>query len=1193
MPALSSRDLEHMHAFVLFIERNSFDASYGVHYDPSAIQVDLQLHAIDRDDSPGGARMRRIIGARLLASTVAVVMFGVWAGRVEAQAVYGSISGTIVDNTGAVLPGVTVTIVSVERKTSDEVVTNESGFYVKDRLLPGMYEVRAELSGFKQAVFSSIVVNVDTNTPLNIKLEIGQVAEQITVTGFSPLLRTDRADVATRFDEKQITDLPVLDRNFTKFVLLTPGTQQLGWQHAASENPQGSTQTMVNGQHFSGTTYQLDGTENRDPILGIIVINPTLESIKETKITSQNYDAEFGQATAGVVSVQTKSGTNELHGSAFEFFQSDKFQSRNPFTQFQVDPVTGRILPETKRNQFGASVGGKIVENKWFFFGDYEGTRSTVGGSRLVTVPTAAARAGDFSAYGVNIYDPATGPPTVRRQFPNNQIPGARLSPQALALLELIPLPNVPGRENGTIDNYAASGSETFDANSFNVRIDGRLRDGLNTFGRYSLGDFLRDGPQAFGTGGGDELVTLGGVSDARNQSIAYGIDYALSSSLLADFRFGWFKYRVNVLPSDFGTTPAADAGIPGLNVDNTLASGLPAVFIAGDTDSRRIAFGSGLGDRVGRCNCPLDEDEQQFQVVGNVTKLWRDHSFKFGIDVRRAYNWRLPSDRHRSGELNFENDRTRGPSGGGLALASFMLGDVTRFTRYVSATTDARERQWRHYYYAQDVWRPTQRLTLNYGLRLDIINPQTVNEAGNGGFLDLSTGLINVAGVGNIGLNGNVKNRLNWAPRLGVTYQLAERTVLRAGYGRSFDLGVFGSLFGHSVTQNLPVLSVQELNAPQNFESVFNLSQGPPAAVFPSVPSSGQFPLPNGVSARPLPDKQRPPRVDAFNVTVQHQLSDTISIEAAYVGNRGHNVFASGNPEEDVNQAVLTGFPTVPTNLRRPFFAGNVPNLSGFGGAFGWTQRIGYFCNCATNAYDSLQTKVTKRFGRGYSVHAAYTLQRAIEDNDDYFFFDPEMNRGPTDWDRTHNFTLSLVAELPFGRDRRYLKDISPTMDAIVGGWQFNTNTIIYSGVPFSVTYRDASADRDTGGNNRPNLIGDPDGPETQAQWFNATAIGSAGSAFERPARATFGTMPRNDLRGPGYWRVDASLFKHFRIGTRLLEARIEAVNLFNNVNLGNPDAEVGVPGNPNANAGRINSTAFGGSDLMRNFQFGLKFTF
>ena len=214
-----------------------------------------------------------------------------------------------------------------------------------------------------------------------------------------------------------MTDLPVLDRNFTKFVLLTPGTQQLGWQHAASENPQGSTQTMVNGQHFSGTTYQLDGTENRDPILGIIVINPTLESIRETKITSQNYDAEFGQATAGVVSVQTKSGANALHGSAFEFFQSDKFQSRNPFTQFAPDPLTGRFLPETKKNQFGGSVGGPIVKNRWFFFGDYEGTRSTVGGSRLGTVPTDAARRGDFSAYGVAIFDPATGAPASRTQF--------------------------------------------------------------------------------------------------------------------------------------------------------------------------------------------------------------------------------------------------------------------------------------------------------------------------------------------------------------------------------------------------------------------------------------------------------------------------------------------------------------------------------------------------------------------------------------------------------------------------------------------------------------------------------------------------------------------------------------------------------------------------------------------------------
>ena len=299
--------------------------------------------------------------------------------------------GIVKDASGAIVPGATVTVTSLERKTVDTVVSNESGFYVKDRLLPGTYEVKAEIAGFKTAAVREVRVSVDTQTPIDFQLELGAVTEQVEVTGGSPLLKTDRADVSTNFDSKQITDLPVLDRNFTKFILLTPGTQQLQWQHAASENPQGSTQTMVNGQHFSGTGYQLDGTENRDPILGIIVINPTLESIGETKITSQNYDAEFGQATAGVVSVQTKSGRNQWFGSAFEFYQSDASQARNPFTQFQPDPSTGKFLPDTKKNQFGGSLGGRIVANKVFFFGDYQGTRSTVGGTRLLTVPTDAA----------------------------------------------------------------------------------------------------------------------------------------------------------------------------------------------------------------------------------------------------------------------------------------------------------------------------------------------------------------------------------------------------------------------------------------------------------------------------------------------------------------------------------------------------------------------------------------------------------------------------------------------------------------------------------------------------------------------------------------------------------------------------------------------------------------------------------
>ena len=1105
-----------------------------------------------------------------------------------AQAVYGSIGGTVRDSSGGVLPGVTVTITSLARKTTDSVVSNEAGLFVKERLLPGEYSVQAELAGFKTALVPNVLVGVDAQTPVEFVLEVGQLAEQVTVTGGSTLLTTDRADVATRFDSRQITDLPVLDRNFTKFILLTPGTQQLQWQHAASENPQGSTQTMVNGQHFSGTGYQLDGTENRDPILGIIVINPTLESIGETKITSQNYDAEFGQATAGVVSVQTKSGTNAFRGSAFEFFLSDKFQARNPFTQFQRDPQTGRFLPETKRNQFGGSIGGPIVQNQWFFFGDYQGTRSTQGGSRLLSVPTAAARNGDLSAYGVNIYDPSTG-----QQFPGNVIPPGRISQQARNILGLIPSPNATGRDNGTRDNYVASGSESFTENSFTGRVDARISDSTNLFGRYSVGDFLRDGPTAFGTGGGAELVSLGGVSDVINQSIAFGIDRTLSSTLLADFRFGFFRYKVNVLPFDFGTTPATDAGIPGLNLDNTFASGLPAGFVGGDGTSAPgdFEFGSGLG--VNRCNCPLDQNEKQFQLVGNVTKqVGSTHSVKFGVDVRRAYNLRVPSDAHRSGEMTFSPNRTSLNGAGGMGLATFLIGDVTNFRRYVSPNTNARERQWRHFYYVQDTWRATPQLTLNYGLRLDIINPQTINEPGNAGFLDLETGEIRVVGIGGIPMNGGVENNWNWAPRVGATYQIDDRTVLRGGFGRSYDIGVFGSLFGHSVTQNLPVLAVQELRAPSNFDRVFTLASGPAPPVFPEVPSTGRFPLPNGVFARALPEQQRPPTVDAFNVMVQRQLTNSMSFEIGYVGNRGRDVFAGDGPAIDINQASLNGFlQGVPRNERRPFY-----------NKFGWTQGIDYFCNCATNSYDSLQAKFNKRFSDGYSVKMNYTLQRTRQHGGTYFetdlpehqgLYNSDLDYGPPDWDRVHNFVLALVAEIPVGRGRTYLSDASPAVDAVLGGWQFNTNTIIQSGLPFSVTYRNAGEDRDTGPN-RPDLVGDPEGPGNRDQWFNTTPIGSAGSAFGRPARGTFGNMPRNELRGPGYWRVDASLFKHVAFGDgRGLEFRIEAVNVLNHVNLGNPDSEVGVPGNLNTNAGRINSTAYFNADPQRNWQFAVKFTF
>jgi hypothetical protein len=1128
--------------------------------------------------------------ARWFAAAVVCLLVAATAANASAQAVYGSISGTVTDTSGGALPGATVTITSVERRTADSVVANENGFYIKERLLPGTYEVRAELQGFKLAVLPRVTVSVDTQTPLNFALEVGAVTEEVTVTGGAPLLKTDRADVSTRFDTKELTELPVLDRNFTKFILLTPGAQRLGWQHAASENPQGSTQTQVNGQHFSGTGYQLDGTENRDPILGIIVINPTLESIAETKVTSQNYDAEFGQVTAGVVSVQTKSGTNQLHGSAFEFFQNEALQARNPFTQARPDPVTGKLVPDSQRNQFGGSIGGPIVSNRWFFFGDYQGTRHDRGGSVLATVPTLNARSGNFSEYGVRLFDPANG-----QEFANATIPAGRISQQARNILALIPEPNAPGTDNGTRNNFTASGIEEFTEDSTNVRIDGRLSEAVNNFGRYSFGTFHREAPSAFGRGGGPSVTgggNLGGLAEVQNQSLAYGVDYTISPSLLADFRFGWFQYKVDVFPGDFGTTPAADAGIPNLNNDTNFSSGLPYFQLRGNQPD--MDWGWSLNDNAGRCNCPLLENEKQWQIVGNLTKLWGTHTSKFGIDVRRAYNLRIPSDNHRSGQLEFQSDRTASATlGGGLGLATFMLGDVTGFRRYVSASFDARERQWRHAYYAQDTWRVNPRLTLNYGLRLDIINPQTVNEPGNGTWVDLSTGRGLVGGIGDIDLAGNVENTLNWGPRVGATYQLDEKTVIRGGYGRSFDLGVFGSLFGHTVTQNLPVLANQFLNRPSQFASVFNLAQGPSSPSQIEVGTDGTFVWPAGVAPRVLPRKQRPPEVDAWNVTYQRQLSSNMSFEVAYVGNHGRHVFTGNNPDDVGNQAAIDGFVQgVPSSARRPFFAGGVrPNVLGIGGAYGWTQDVLIYFNEAENWYNAMQSKFTRRFSDGWSAQLSYTLQKAEHQDDDYWLYDPELNQGPTDFDRTHNFTAAIIYELPFGRDKMYGSDWGAVTQALLGGWQVSTNLFILSGSPFEVSYRDSGLDRDTGPN-RPDLIGDPEGPKNRDQWFNSIPIGSPGSAFGRPARGTFGNLPRHELRGPGFWQVDMAFFKNIWFGTdRRLEVRIETVNIFNHVNLGNPDGQVGVPGNDNPNAGRITSVA--GGYQPRNFQFGFRFVF
>src|SRR6266852_4071702 len=892
-----------------------------------------------------------------------------------AQAVYGSILGTVTDPQGSSVAGAKVTVTSLTKGMVEETTTNESGNYSVTHLIPDAYKVRIEANGFKALDIPSIQISADTGSRVDATMQVGAVTQSVEVTDEIPQLKTDRADVAIEFNEKYIENLPILNRNFTNFELLSPGTQKLvGWSHAATENPQGGQQIFVNGQHFSGTAFELDGTDNQDPILGIIVVNPNLDAIEESKITLQNYDAEFGKAVGGVVTVQTKSGTNELHGSGFYDWRGDGQQARDPFKN-----APGVPLPNASFKQFGGAAGAPIIKNKLFVFGDYQGTRQTGGITNQLTIPTALVQQTcnpatnttgfcDLSEYlgnpsinqGGQVFDPATGSPvdgSGRTAFAGNHIPIGRLSAQAGKILAAFPKPT----SGSVINNFVGSGSGPYNQNSFDTRMDYNAPKGFNIFGRFSVDCFSRSGKGSLGILGGPGFGPggLNGSSTVHNYSLATGFNKALGTNWLTDLRFGWFRYNPQTAYSDGNTTPMTTLfGIMGLNRSTPDTGGLSRFHFngngirngtfsnAGGADSG--SFGDGLN--VGRCNCLLPEKEDQFQVVNNWTRSQGNHQIKFGADIRYAKNLRVPSDANRTGELNFNSGDTAQAGQGGLDLATFLLGDVTSFNRFVSTSLNAAERQKRWFFYGQDTWRFTSKFTFNYGLRWEIYFPETVNGKGNGGFANIDQGIIRVAGFGSNSLNGNTANTYKAvAPRIGIAYQYDSKTVVRLGYGRSFDIGVFGSNFGHVVTQNLPVLANQDVSDSSlagqsgftnDRSAVFTFAQGAPAVPNLSsiVRADGTLPLRgpgNNVDPRVRPRRQRFPTLDAWNVTLQRQLTPTMNIEVAYIGNKGSHTFAGNGPAYDANEAGIgqgtdfgaAGFKAfVPSADRRRLFLNGVP---------------------------------------------------------------------------------------------------------------------------------------------------------------------------------------------------------------------------------------------------------------------------
>ena len=1140
-------------------------------------------------------------------------LFLIFAGISFAQAIFGNIIGNVVDPSGAAVPNASVDVTDTDRGNTYHVVTNDSGNFEVTHLLAGHYKVQITAAGFG-TYESTAEVQIDASTRVDAALGLQQTSTKVEVSSDTPLLKVDRADVSTTLSTHELGSLPILNRNLTQTLLITPGTQLNDWQHASSENPQGGYQIDVNGQQFTSNGFLLDGTENNSAILGIAVINPNIDSLQEFKVTTGNYDAAFGSVAGALLQATTKSGSNSFHGSLFEYLRNDVFNAED-WTSQQSLPL--------RWNQFGGSIGGPILKNKLFFFSDYQGLRRRRAASVVTTVPTAAERAGNLTGllgnyicadgsssatpcanpYNVQttegntvpaqsgmVFDPTTGNAdgTGRLAIASggqvNVLPSV---PTAVTnILAYLPMPNTGGA-GAIANNYVATGSEAFNSDQGDGRIDYNFSDTLHFFGRYTIADFTKSAPGAFGAlAGGPALNSIGfaGTATARNQSLALGATYTLSSSLITDFRFGFYRYRIRVQPNGVGTTPATDAGFPGLNLGTPETSGMPAFYVNGDGG---FDFGYALG--VNQCNCPLKETENHFQWVNNWTKTRGNHTFGWGADIRRAQQQRVPSDSHRSGEITFSNGVTGdadvdalNAGTTGSALAAFLLGDPSNFARYFTgAGLEPGLRQTRLFFYGQDTWRATRKLTVNIGLRYENYLPQTAASPGGAGSFDPVTGDVLVAGVGSVPANMGVQAyNLGFAPRVGIAYQLTSKTVIRAGYARSFSPAGLGAVFGQGPDYDPPITLPQQVNQSNNYTPVFNLLNGPPVPASPAIGANGRYPLPDGLNVYYFFDPQssyRIPLSDSWNFTVQREITPSLTFEAGYVGNVGRHLFVNPN----VNQASLDPDCTVATcsdfDLRRKYFvafAGEGRDIS---------QGLYQTCNCDNSDYNSLQVKLQKRVTHGLDFLIAYTYGKAMADSETGSVFsnnlDWRQDRGPANFDRTHAVTISHVWELPFGRGRRFGNDSSRAVDLVLGGWTFNGITTLESGLPFTPTVSsDPNAFADLS-SYRPDQIGNPHVSNPNAtEWFNPAAY------IVPTAIGRNGLVSHNSLRGPGFDEFDLSLSKIFTIKEgKTIEFKWENFNALNHVNLANPNAVVDQSG-----AGQITSAAD-----MREMQFGLHFRF
>jgi hypothetical protein len=1024
-----------------------------------------------------------MIAVRALAGIVVTLSLSLPA-PVSAQVTTADIVGRVTDTSSAVLPGATVTIENVATRDSRTMPTNETGDYLFNLLPIGTYTVKVELQGFTTQS-TRVVLSAGDRVRFDAKLQVGAVQENVTVTAQSPLLQTDTATVSSLVSTKAVQDLPVSGRNVQQLVQLVPGAfEGLPNSLASGTRPDDRRQTSaisINGSLDNQNNQLIDGIDNNERAIGTVGVKPSIDAVAEVKVQTSMYTAEVGRTSGGVVNIITKSGTNDYHGSAFEFYRNDRFDARNFF-------ATNVDKPVLHQNQYGGSLGGPIARNKTFFFADFEGFTVTQGVTAVTTVPTAKMRTGDFSELSTAIYDPTAG----RAAFANNLIPTARLDPIALKVMALYPMPNAPGLAN----NYTGVRDRTQDAKTTDVRVDHIFDQDDRLFLRYSYNGVDTFTPPVFPVVNGIEPGGGGSFPGANNTSAHnFGADFSrvFNPSLIGEFRAGYLGVNIASYGLNYGNNVSQALGIPGVNVDE-LTSGFIPITLTGY---------AGVGDAT---FLPLIQVDHTWQASGSVTKVTGAHSIKTGAGlIDRTFT--VYQSNQPLGAMTFNTTLTANAAGsGGNSIASFLLGYPQQVSRIVSLF-------YPHYntmepfVYVQDDWRATSNLTINIGVRYDVFTPYTEQDDHLVN-VDLATSTILVAGQNGVSRTAGIKTDYsNIAPRVGFSASLPGQFVLRGGYGIAYFPGNYMS---QSFLKSAPFTStygpVISNGASGGTPNLF-LRDGLP----PPTPTS--IAVPTGTfQAEQLDFKNT--RTHQYNVFVEKEVSGNV-LGAGYLG-MYQNHFTQYIGNVDLAPAAAGAI-----QQRRAYF-GTLPGVS----------SIPLISSDYLGTYNAFQVTFQRRQRRGLTISSNYTLAHSVVTNASPWDV-AVTERYDSNFDVRHRFVFSANYELPF------FASSSSMAHALFGGWQINGIAQYHTGTPYTVT--NGSARSNTGGTDRPNQISDPElANPTIAQWFDVTAfvaqpintVGNTGNntlhgpSFKRIDLSLFKNVT---LNGPWRLQLRAEIFNVF----------------------------------------------------------------